>query len=224
MGYKSIWWTLSEVLERVKMATGDTEDEVKANICRGIADGAINFRGKLRKHITKPMISSAVLAGDRFEIPDEIKPGELDWPNSRPLKPLLVRRDRFEIPGHWELEQIMLSSCDVTNHLCGPGRQGVVNDSAASGRQPVLGSEDLSASGSARSRGPRPKKLQQTIDAMRNDIREGRRTAAELEAMLEKTLPANYGGVSRDTARKARNAVLSELNQNNLRQTATNDK
>jgi DNA-binding GntR family transcriptional regulator len=55
---------------------------------------------------------------------------------------------------------------------------------------------------------------------MRNDIQQGRLTVAELENMLEKDLAARYG-VSRDTARKARNAVLSELNS---RQIPTNDK
>ena len=55
---------------------------------------------------------------------------------------------------------------------------------------------------------------------MRNDIQHGRYTVAQLENMLEKDLEANYG-VSRDTARKARNAVLSELNS---RQIPTNDK
>ena len=55
---------------------------------------------------------------------------------------------------------------------------------------------------------------------MRNDIQQGRRTVAQLENMLEKNLSATYG-VSRDTARKARDAVLSELNS---RQIPTNDK
>jgi DNA-binding GntR family transcriptional regulator len=48
---------------------------------------------------------------------------------------------------------------------------------------------------------------------MRSDIQRGRRTVAELESMLEKNLSANYG-VSRDTARKARTAVLSEFAEN----------
>ena len=49
---------------------------------------------------------------------------------------------------------------------------------------------------------------------------------AELENMLEKNLAANYG-VSRDTARKARKAVLSELNistNSDKRQIATTEK
>jgi DNA-binding GntR family transcriptional regulator len=48
---------------------------------------------------------------------------------------------------------------------------------------------------------------------MRNDIQQGKLTAAELAVMLEKNLSANYS-VSRDTARKARKAVLSELGEN----------
>jgi DNA-binding GntR family transcriptional regulator len=55
---------------------------------------------------------------------------------------------------------------------------------------------------------------------MLDDLRHGRRTPAELETMLEKNLAATYG-VSRDTARKARTAVLAELNS---RQIPTNDK
>jgi hypothetical protein len=55
---------------------------------------------------------------------------------------------------------------------------------------------------------------------MRDDIQQGRRTVAQLEDMFEKDLSANYG-VSRDTARKARKAVLSELKS---RQIPTNDK
>lgn len=55
---------------------------------------------------------------------------------------------------------------------------------------------------------------------MRNDLQQGRHTVADLEHMLEKNLATNYG-VSRDTGRKARNAVLSELNS---QQMATNDK
>jgi len=48
---------------------------------------------------------------------------------------------------------------------------------------------------------------------MREDVRQGRRTVAELKKMLEKELASTYG-VSRDTARKARNAVLSEFGEN----------
>jgi transposase len=59
---------------------------------------------------------------------------------------------------------------------------------------------------------------------MRRDIREDRQTADTLNGMPEKNLASIYG-VSRDTARKARDAVLSETDENsNSRQTPTNDK
>jgi DNA-binding GntR family transcriptional regulator len=67
-------------------------------------------------------------------------------------------------------------------------------------------------------------KLEQVKEAMERDIQEGRQTADSLRTMLEKNLAGTYG-VSRDTARKARVTVLSELVENsNSRQIATNDK
>ena len=63
---------------------------------------------------------------------------------------------------------------------------------------------------SARPRGRRPKKLNQVKEAMRQDIRLGRRTPDGLRDMLERELVAGYGG-SRETARKARDAVLVEM-------------
>jgi hypothetical protein len=59
-------------------------------------------------------------------------------------------------------------------------------------------------------RGRKAKKLNQVKETMREDIRLGRETPDGLRDMLEKDLAANYG-VSRDTARKARDAVLSEM-------------
>jgi hypothetical protein len=61
----------------------------------------------------------------------------------------------------------------------------------------------------ARLRGRRPKKLGQVIEAISEDIRQGRLTKDALTNTLEKNLAAKYG-VSRDTARKARDAVLSQ--------------
>jgi DNA-binding GntR family transcriptional regulator len=69
------------------------------------------------------------------------------------------------------------------------------------------------AASDVRKRGRRPNKLEMVKEAMRCDIREGRQTAAGFGAMLEKTLASTYG-VSRDTARKARIAVLSEIVEN----------
>jgi hypothetical protein len=64
-----------------------------------------------------------------------------------------------------------------------------------------------------RRRGRRAIKFEQTKGKMRGDILEGRKTPETLNDMLEKHLSSSYG-VSRDTARKARNEVLSELGAN----------
>jgi Bacterial regulatory proteins, gntR family len=63
---------------------------------------------------------------------------------------------------------------------------------------------------SARLRGRKAKKLNQVKAAMSEDIRRGRKTPNDLREMLEKDLAASYG-VSRETARKARDVVLSEM-------------
>ena len=65
-----------------------------------------------------------------------------------------------------------------------------------------------------RRRGAKPEKLGRVKEAMKNDIRQGRRTVTELSNMREKDLAAEYD-VSRDTARKARNAV-SEFVENSI--------
>jgi len=62
-----------------------------------------------------------------------------------------------------------------------------------------------------RQRGRKPTKFKRVKEAMRRDIREGQRTMASLDALLEKDLVDAYGGFSRDTMRKARTAVLSEM-------------
>ena len=66
-----------------------------------------------------------------------------------------------------------------------------------------------------RKRGRKPTKLERVKDAMRRDIREGRHTDASLRDMLQKSLATNYN-VSRDTACKARDVVLSEFAENSI--------
>lgn len=93
-----------------------------------------------------------------------------------------------------------------------------VNSPATASALPVWGSvAHTSAQGrgavAQRRRGRSAIKLEQTKEKMRQDILEGRKTAKTLSDMLEKHLSSSYG-VSRDTARKARNEVLSELGAN----------
>ena len=58
--------------------------------------------------------------------------------------------------------------------------------------------------------GRRPRKRNQVKAAMNEDLEQGRLTESALKNMLEKNLADKYG-VSRETARKARDEVLSEM-------------
>jgi 7-cyano-7-deazaguanine synthase in queuosine biosynthesis len=73
--------------------------------------------------------------------------------------------------------------------------------------EPASGSPAI---GSGRRRGKPPLKLEAVKRAMKRDLESGRRTSEGLRTMLEKNLSDAYS-VSRDTARKARAAVLSEF-------------
>jgi hypothetical protein len=65
------------------------------------------------------------------------------------------------------------------------------------------------AGANQRNRGRRPHKREAVEESMRKDIREGCLTPDSLRNMMEKQLTGRYG-VSRDTARKARNNVLGQ--------------
>ena len=94
-------------------AAGVSKDEAQSDICQAIADGAVKIRCQLKRHKTKPMTSKTVLDGNAFQIPTRIKPADLDWEGSRPVKPWTVRRGSYHIPGDWDLEWIELSRTDV---------------------------------------------------------------------------------------------------------------
>jgi hypothetical protein len=64
--------------------------------------------------------------------------------------------------------------------------------------------------GLRRRRGPKPETYERVKAAMWSDLSQGRYTLAGLQGMREKELEKTYG-VSRDTARKARRAVVSEI-------------
>jgi Bacterial regulatory proteins, gntR family len=76
---------------------------------------------------------------------------------------------------------------------------------------PLARSDRVAAKGGPkRKRGTPPEKLEATKAAMRQDIKSGLLTCEGLQAMREKNLEARYG-VSRCTARTARNDVESEF-------------
>lgn len=121
MAYTPPWERLSEALARVREATRLSQTEAQADICRAIADGAIKIQGALGRHSTRHTTSTGtVFDGDHFQFPRSLKPTDFDWAASRPLKPWMVRRESFKVPGHWYLDWIELLRTDVTNALCEP--------------------------------------------------------------------------------------------------------
>jgi hypothetical protein len=224
MAYLSKWELLSAARERVMTVTGLSKEQVETDLCRAIADRVVSIRGKLKEHLSSPMRSSVVLEGKDLDIPATIGSTDLDWEQSRPVKPWVVRRGAFQPGGHWHLERIEVSTTDVTDSVCATEQPSPAPEHARRAAGATLvpdairhgprshAPQSSGAPGGARRRGVRPIRFEQASGAMRDDIQQGRRTVVELKNMLEKNLAETYG-VSRDTARKARNAVLSEFGE-----------
>jgi|GraSoiStandDraft_16_1057320.scaffolds.fasta_scaffold331617_1 hypothetical protein len=225
------WELLSAATELVMAEAELSKDQAQTKICDAIADGTLKFQAKVGRHMIRPMDGNRVLEEKDFHISRDIQPEDFDWEQSRPLKLWNVRHEIFKLPGLWNLEWIKVCRADITK-LCTVWSKGDAvqhgETSATNTSRPALrstgarvgsaprstaGPQTSNAAGSARRRGARPKKTEQVKGAMRNDIQQGRLTAAALKNMLEKNLAENYG-VSRDTARKARNAVLLEFGEN----------
>jgi hypothetical protein len=96
------WERLSDAIARVMAEAGLSRDEAQTRICRAIADGAVKIRGKLGRHTTTGFRASNTVLEERdFHIAPEIKPEHLDWEQSRPVKPWVVRREAFrELENH----------------------------------------------------------------------------------------------------------------------------
>jgi hypothetical protein len=235
MAYIGEWERLRDALTRVIEASGSSEEEARVDICRALADGAIEIRAKPLMHATNGFVAAKmVLTGSALQIPPELQSKNLDWEGSCTKEPWLALCGGFKRPGYWHLERIELSKRDVTTVLCGakipveatgwasPETAATDAGRAAASRFEVpvpapklagrksIRSPASTAALERRRRGRRPEKFERTRDAMIKDIREGRLTVAALNEMFEKQLKARYG-VSRDVARRARDAVLSEL-------------
>lgn len=116
--YLPKWERLASALTRVTSG-GITENDAKRAICSAIADGVIAIRLALRKHATKGTTAHGkVLGGADVEIPARLEPQDVDFENSRPLKPWVVKRERIaHLAGYWDVDWVELFSADVTNVL-----------------------------------------------------------------------------------------------------------
>jgi hypothetical protein len=65
-----------------------------------------------------------------------------------------------------------------------------------------------------RRRGRQPTEREAVMQRMRDDLQQRRCSVGELRDMLQKNLVSKYGAGSRDTACKARDAILSEFAEN----------
>jgi hypothetical protein len=111
----------------------------------------------------------------------------------------LLTEHGIDLPKFWRLPIQKVASLKQT-----PDANGA--------RQPSR-KESSAVASDMRKRGRRPIKRVRVEEAMKCGIQAGKFTHASLSAMVEKDLAQTFG-VSRDTARKARNAVLSEFDEN----------
>lgn len=214
MAYTPDWEPLAGALERV-MATGASEEEAKLDLCGAIADRKIRVRVRIAASDDR---RRQLFSGGNVGVPGQLRRSDLDWVQSRPIAKWSIGPrpgEHYTSIEGWKdrpLDLIELSTADVIEVLCG-------QLSATVPREAFTIELPHSETGERR-RGPRPKKLEKVKQAMRDDILHGRQTVDDLRQMLEKQLADSYD-VSRDTARKARTAVVSEFVENSI---ATNDK
>jgi hypothetical protein len=139
-------------------------------------------------------------------VPPHLRTTDLDWAQSRPLKEWFIGPQRgqhyYWNGGDRPISLIELSTADVRDVLCNAGIPGDL------GEDPT----------NTRNAGRKPKKLDKVKAAMMRDIRECKLSEADLRDMLEKNLAKDYDA-SRDTVRKARKEVLSEINSRQKRPT-----
>ena len=114
MPYVPAWEWLADAIKRVS-AGGRPIEMAKTDLCRAIADRNVKIRSKLKRS-TRGLTSNAVLEGKDFDIPTEIKPKDLNWETSCPVKRWFVPGGRYR--GHWDLELIEVCRADVTKVLC----------------------------------------------------------------------------------------------------------
>ena len=116
--YSPKWERLHDALNCL-MRAGVTENDAKQSICNAIADRAIEIRLTLRERIpTGTTVRDKVLDGADVEIPAHLEPQQMDFEDSRPLKPWVVKRERIAyLAGYWHIEWIEVSSAEVTKIL-----------------------------------------------------------------------------------------------------------
>jgi hypothetical protein len=198
VAYVSEWEPLAKALTRVR-AFGGIEHQAKVDICNAVSDRKIAIRVVIDD--SHRLDGGKTYLGGNVGVPPRLNPADFNWARSRPLNPWSIGPmlgQHYSWPNGWEdrpISLIELSTADVINVFSGDTRPN------SSDGRPV----------NLRSAGRKPRKLEKVKEAMKRDIRTRKRTKTMLRDMLEKNLAREYDA-SRDTVRKARDQVLSEIN------------
>ena len=125
MSHEPRWERLTEIPARVMAVTGCSTEEAQRQICCAIADEVVKLRAQLGRHAGTDLPGGTILESEHFEVPADLRPEDLDWERSRPLRAWTVPRrpGRPTTPGPWYLDWIELRRSDVSDHLCISGQE-----------------------------------------------------------------------------------------------------
>jgi hypothetical protein len=127
MTYTPDWEPLADALKRV-IATGISEGEAKADLCRAMADRKIDVRARVAA--SDYGMRGKIFTDGNVGVPPHLKPVDLDWVHSRPLARWSIGPrlgEQYVWLDGWEnrpLDLVELSSADVIGVLCGERRAG----------------------------------------------------------------------------------------------------
>jgi hypothetical protein len=114
------WELLAHSLERVKAVAGLSESEAQMRLCRAIVAQQVAIRFAPAFVHRWPTPGYMININNVFVSP-KLRPKDLDWKSSRPLKRSAVGMAPFQRGSYTDQDQVTLelSTADVTEHLCG---------------------------------------------------------------------------------------------------------
>lgn len=96
LAYSPEWETLADALRRL-VAAGSTGSGTKRELCDAIADGVISVQLVLAEDARRGLPQILVSATE-LDLPACLLPGDIDWQQSRPVKPWLPTRRPLSEP------------------------------------------------------------------------------------------------------------------------------
>lgn len=199
MIYNRDWVSLQATVSAI-VRHGQSEEEAKHAVCGLLADRRIKFiaEASLEPGCLPSRLRPDAMGLADVMVPYDLQPSGIDWENSRPCSPWWADRLApsglpVRIPRHIQIDRLLIYGPDVIAALNLEGRP----------------SEEAPPASSRPSRGPKAHTLVRVVEEMRRDLSSGKVTAKRLSDESEKALASQYGA-SRDTIRKARNAVQSK--------------